>query len=332
MKTTVRVLILVALFLVGSTVATLKKCCPSGEVVQIDVIENPELSSKNHFKCVKHSPIQSKVKSKRESEKYAMKNSSSVAEMIAYNVLIDEHSHWPSCGENSVLSQSALNDPLKASQSASCVDIFNGFFNVFACEERVETFRDFVGIYKLRKCCDKNSSFDIFSRRCVSNNGSLTMNETFREFLGDKIVVFESGLPECMPDDVLVEYHSLVHNLLIHENSLVIKTMAHHGPDLFKSFCVDAALNPETLPPNSEDNKNLHLKASSKWMAKVCRPKSICRELPCIRKCCREGFRMAHINETICEPHDRHLNVQFHFFDIRESPEEPNTMEPTGEH
>lgn len=329
MKAILRVFAVFA-FLFATSVAEFKKCCPSGEVVQIDAIEDNNLSPQNHFSCVEVSPLRTKTKSKRESEKYAMSNSSSLTELIAYNVLIDQTSHWPSCGENSELSHSSLSESVKASQSASCIDILDGFFFVFTCEEKLETFRDFVDIHKLRKCCEKDFSFDIFTRRCVNNNGS-SMSDDFGEFLGDKIAVFESGIPECKPDDVLVEYHSLVHNLMIHESSLVIKTMAHHGPDLINSYCVEATLEPETLPSAAADHSHSQLKASSKWIAKVCRPKTICSEMPCIRKCCREGFRMVHNNETYCEPHDKHLDIKFHFFDIRESPEEPNPMEPPGE-
>lgn len=333
MKAILRVLILIAIFMIGSTVASFKKCCPSGEVVQVDAIEDNNLSPRRHFSCVKHSPMRSKAKNKRESDKYAMTNSTSLSELVAYNVIVDENSHWPSCGENSVLSHSALSQSLKVSQSASCGDIMNGLFFVFACEERLETAKDFVDIHKLRKCCEKNFSFDIFSRRCLNNNGS-SLNEDFQEILGDKIAVFESAMPECKPDDVLVEYHSLVHNLMIHESSLVIKTMAHHGPDLISSYCVEATFNPEDLPlkaTSGGNHNNNQLKASSRWIAKVCRPKTICAEMPCIRKCCREGFRMVHNNETYCEPHDTHLSINFHFFDVRASPELPNSMEPTGE-
>lgn len=331
MNRILRVSILFAVF-IGSTVASFNKCCPRGEVVQVDSFEDNNLSPMRHFSCVKHSPVRSKAKNKRESDKYASNTTTSLAEMIAYNVLIDENSHWPSCGENSVLSHSALSQSLKASQSASCGDIMNGVFFVFACEERLETASDLVDIHKLRKCCEKNFSFDIFSRRCLNNNGS-SINEDFQEILGDKTAVFESAMPECKPDDVLVEYHSLVHNLIIHESSLVIRTIALHGLDFINTYCVEATLNPETLPPEAKNggHEPLQLKASSKWIAKACRPKTICAEMPCIRKCCREGFRMVHNNETYCEPHDTHLDMNFHFFDIRSSPESPSSMELTGE-
>lgn len=40
---------------------------------------------------------------------------------------------------------------------------------------------------------------------------------------------------------------------------------------------------------------------------------------------------MVYENETFCENHDSHLDVKFHYFDIRESPSTPDAMEPTGE-
>lgn len=320
-------MVVTALFCTGSVVAGVNKCCREGEVVQIDSIEDNNLSPRRHFICVKEYRARNGAKSKRESEGYEYNNSTIVPEMIANNVLIDENSHWPSCSDSSFISYDLLNEPKKISQSASCVDIMNNNYFVFTCDERLVTVDDFVDIYRLRKCCDKNFSYDIFSRQCV--NGSLSNNE----FLGDKNVVFESGIPQCKPDDALVEYHLLVHKLRIYENSLVITNTNTHGPDLLtqNTYCIENTMNSEVDLPDGADPKHFELKTASEWIAKVCRPKVICTQMPCVRKCCKEGQRMVYENETYCENHDSHLDVKFHFFDIKKSPERPNPMEPTGE-
>lgn len=318
------------MFYIGSAVAGVKKCCREGEVVQVDSIEDNNLSPRRHFSCMNDSQVRTKAKRKRESEGYEVNNSSMVPEIIAYNILIDGNTHWPSCSDTSFISYALLSDPKKISQSASCVDIMNNNYFVFTCEEKMEAVDDFVEIYRLRKCCDKNFSYDIFSRQCV--NGS-TLNDYSSEFLRDKTVVFESGIPQCKPDDALVEYHSLVHKLKIYESSLAITSTNTHGPDLImpNTYCIENTLNSAVNLPDGADPKHFELKTASKWIAKVCRPKTICTQMPCVRKCCKEGQRMVYDNETYCENHDSHLDVKFHFFDIRESPEEPNAMEPTGE-
>lgn len=179
------------------------------------------------------------------------------------------------------------------------------------------------------------ANLNLTSRSAISmfSNNQTTLNEDFRKFFGDKIVVFESGLPQCKPDDVLVEYHSLVHKLKFYESSLIITQTSTYGPDVINqdSYCIENSLNSEVSVPDGADPNQHLLKATSKWIAKACRPKTVCNRMPCVRKCCKEGQRMVNENKTsFCEAHDSHLALKFHFFDIRESPEQPNPMEPTG--
>lgn len=314
------------------SLANFLKCCPENEVVQVDSFEDNNLSPGKHFSCVKESPVRTKVKKKRESDRYELGNSSDLTSFIGYNVLIDENSHWPSCSDNSALSFTILSEPMKASQSASCVDILNRNHHVFTCEEKLETANDAVDVYKLRKCCEKDFSFDIFARQCVVNNQT-TLKEDFVEFLRDRVVAFETGLPECKPDDVLIEYHSNVHEMKIYKSSLIITVTNSLGPVVLlkHTYCLESTMNSDADLPAGGDS-NLHqLKATSKWIAKVCRPKVICNQMPCVRKCCREGQRMVDDNGTFCENHDVHLDMQFHSFTIKQAQEEPDPLEPTGE-
>ncbi|CAO1344995.1 unnamed protein product [Diamesa tonsa] len=57
--------------------------------------------------------------------------------------------------------------------------------------------------------------------------------------------------------------------------------------------------------------------------------KNVCKFLPCIRKCCREGERMVFDNVTKCEKHDTDFDPIFHFFDYSSSPEQPLRIEPS---
>lgn len=308
------------------------KCCPSGEIVKLEIFEDNELSPRKHFSCSEDVLVPQKFKNKRESEGYSIDNSTSSSEVIAYNVLIDKNSHWPSCNDTSFISHTLIRETTKVSQSASCVDIMAGRYHVFSCEESLEAANDFKELYKFRKCCEKDFSYDIFERRCVDNNQATDTQEFF-EFFGEKAAIFESGLPLCRHDDVLVEYHELVHKLKIYESSLVITVTNSHGPDLVlqNSYCIENTLNHHYEPPDAFNQQLSRNKYSSKWIAKVCRPKEICNEMPCLRKCCKEGLRMVYDNETaICEPHHSHLNVKFHDFDFNQSPEVPEALEPTG--
>lgn len=317
----------------GLSFAEFKKCCPEGEIVQLEYYEDNELSPRKHFSCVQETVSRVKPKSKRESEGYEVDNSTSARQMISLNILVDENTHWPvACGDNSDLSISILSESLKASQSASCVDILNSNYYLFTCDEGLDRARDFKDIYKFRKCCDKDSSYDIFTRSCVTNNQSDFHPGQFK-FLGDKFVTFETGLPECKSEDALVEYHSLVHKLKIYETSLIITATNGHGPDVLghNSYCIETTSNSDAVVPDGADEQHIQNKASSKWIAKICRPKTICNEMPCVRKCCKEGERMVYENETsFCEHHEAHLDVKFHRFNIEWSHERPDVMVPTG--
>jgi hypothetical protein len=318
---------------ISSSVASFKKCCREGEVVRSDVVEDNFLSPQTHYSCVEEFYSNENPKSKRESEGYVMNNSSGLSGIIAHNVLINNETHWPPCVENGQLSLAILSSVTKASQTSSCVDIMNNRYVIFTCEDHLEVASDFVNIYKLKKCCDKNYSYDIFARQCLLNNQS-TLSEGFGEFLSDKVVTFEAGLPECRPDDVLVEYHSLLHNLRISKASLLVMPVNHKSPNVLleNSFCIENTFDIDSHPPDASDNHQFHLKRASKWIAKACRPKSVCDEIPCVRKCCRDGLRMvSDTNGSVCESHESHLNLKFHDFNIRESLEEPNAMEPSGE-
>lgn len=46
---------------------------------------------------------------------------------------------------------------------------------------------------------------------------------------------------------------------------------------------------------------------------RVCRPMSVCDEIPCIRKCCAFNEMLAKIeNKTTCIPYEKDLNITFH--------------------
>ncbi|CRL01349.1 CLUMA_CG014319, isoform A [Clunio marinus] len=323
-----RKVILLIFFCFHSSTAGLNKCCPENEVVQIDSIEDNNLSPRERFSCVKKPSKLNNVKRKRESENYEINNITIPINLIAYNILIDENTHWPACEVSSFM---ILTGSMEVSQSKSCVDIMDSDYYVFFCDEMIETDEnDSLNVFKLQKCCQKDFSYDVFARKCVINNET-TLNEEFNTFLHNKTIMFDSGIPECKPDDVLVEYHSNVHLLKMYENSLIVMKTAESGPEKFndKSFCVESTLNSEHEIADSSIQSQL--KMSSKWIAKVCRPANvICKKMPCVRKCCKEGQRMVYENETFCEDHNSHLDMKFHSFNFESSPEEPNEVEPSG--
>lgn len=323
------------------TLARINKCCPQDEVLQCEEVEDNNLSPLQHFSCIKKSLIINNDvmfnKCIRQQEKASNNvmtthNSSILREIIGYNILIDEYSHIPSnCGDNNFLSLFLLgNMSHKVSESGSCVDVMENQIYILNCEEKTES--DMMDILRLKKCCPMYYSYDIFARRCVNDNGT-NVNNHFKHFLGNKVSsVFDIGFPHCRDEDVLVEYHSNVHKLLIHDNALIITATPSNGPEVLlqKTFCIENTFNSDVELTDGSESSHLHLKTSSKWIAKACRSKNVCKFLPCIRKCCREGERMVYDNVTSCEKHDTDFDPSFHFFDYASSPEYPRQYEPSG--
>lgn len=312
MKKMICIILIASLFDVSRTY--INKCCPKGNVVEI---------SSDQFNCV---PKQLLLNNEKlETNESVNENNS--GEFIGYNVFSDENSHWPFCENKSNIKFEIIEHTKKVKTSLICVDIMNKNYYSFNCEQKGLIKNDDEYVYKLKKCCNLNFSFDIFSRKCVEDNQTC-LNDDFKKILRSKIAVFSSGLPDCTDDEVLVEYHSSVHKLKFYEGSLLMTRDDSLKPQVFpqSSFCIERTKNSIDL----SDELNGHLKASSKWIAKVCQAKIVCKKIPCVSKCCKEGQRMTFDDKTLCEKHSSHLHLKFHSFNIETEIRHPNITEPLG--
>lgn len=296
--------------------AAVKKCCPDGDFV----VFNQNSLSENSYNCARSHTAQ----------KFAIETTANNLQMIAFNIETSERTQWPPCQDKKLSSEILINI-MKVDESKVCVDILNNYYHVIKCDDNPSHMNDLMDISKLRKCCVKNFSFDLLSHQCVVNEKT-TLDEDFYELLKDKSVLFEPGLPECQENEVLVEYHSNVHNLKFYDNLLQITSNFSGGPEVFpqNSFCIENSFNSSNTSTKHRDDDSNQLKISSKYIAKVCRNKSICKQMPCLAKCCKEGERMVFDEKTYCENHDRHLDVKFHRTDIKEFKNIPDRLEPMG--
>jgi hypothetical protein len=313
--------------IVHQSQAHFKKCCPIGEIVQINSFFDNDLSSHPIYSC---SGIQSI--SINNSQEAKSNENPQHREFIGFNTLADNHAHWPSCGSKGILSKSKLNESMKVNPISSCVDLLDNSYYVFKCNENIEMARDKINIYKLKKCCPLGMSYDVFTRMCVVNDVS-ELNDNFRDILNEKTVVFDHDKIKCDDIDVLVEYHSSVHDLKIFESLLVISNYEGYGPDVFnrKYYCIDSTLNSVAEPKVGMSSDHFEKKNSSKWIAKVCRHSDVCLDMPCISKCCPLGKRMLLMNaSSICVPHNQEIDVEFRDFSMKENNAEMNPFEPKG--
>lgn len=312
-------ILIVILLLSSASAARLPKCCPLDEVVSVDIYEENFISSSDAFNCVQN--VTGNYSSEFSHQKF-----------IGYNTLVDHNSHWPSCGDQA-LSFKPLTESHKESPSASCVDLMDGKYFIFTCGEKRDTASGNVDVLKLRKCCSAGMSYDIFQRRCVENNVT-EVDSDFSELLRNKIVLFEHEVLKCKMSEALVEYHSLVHGLKIRGSQLIITNSRANGPDVIANsrYCIEATSNTEIEMPEGMTEEHFNKKSRSKFIAKTCRDKEICEDIPCLQKCCPHGERMYHNGTlTLCEPHHADIDLKFHSFNKDESHLEPPAIEPSGE-
>lgn len=314
---------MVIIAVTSSSGFTLNKCCPIDEAVSVDTFKENLLSPHDLFKCV---PYHNQT-AQEEKENFSH-------QFIGYNTLVDHESHWPACGEET-LSFKLLNEPMKRSQSTSCVDMINDKYYVFGCDEKSENSEDSIDILKLKKCCPQGKAYDIFGRRCVENIDTDIDND-FRDFLHTRrVVLFEHEAVKCEDDEALIEYHSAVHGLKLYEDALVLmKNVIDFGPQVIRnSFCIEATLNSEVDIPDGMKKEHFANRASSKFIAKACREKKVCNKIPCFQKCCPNGERLAHNgNRSTCEEHHSDIGMKFHSFNKEQSEVEPPAFEPMGEY
>lgn len=316
MKGLLRIIVFLCL---NSLVISLKKCCPKSEEVEYKKHKQPQ------FNCVNLSIKQLNDDKIQESDRRKISSNSDQLQFMGINVLIDNASHWPSCVVTN-LSYAFLKEEIKFFPTTSCADIMNNEYFLFTCDKRLIP-SGLESIFKVRKCCQKNFSYDVYNRQCVDNNQTLPERDTVNEIFGVERVLFEHGLPDCKATDVIVEFHSNLHSFHFENGTMqIISNFSETAIVPNESYCIERTSN---LTESEVDIEELQLKISSKWIIKACHNKSVCEEIPCVRKCCKEGER-TNYEENKCESFESHLDLAFYTFTFNEVGDSLEQMEPKG--
>lgn len=286
---------------------TLSKCCPEGEIVQsLLVCEN--ISSLDGSSDI---PKFNKI--------------SVLKDLTWYNVQTDNKSHWPNC--DSKITTILLSFSAKISQS-SCIDKMNSKTYIFTCEKTSRTDEQMREVLKLGKCCDNMNSYDSFTHQCVENYAE-NVESNLSYFFGNKTIVFESRMPSCKFDEVLIEYDSILRRFEFREDSLFLEKLDVQDPISisFENFCIESKVNSKTNSTESDKSSQFNVKNSSEWIVKACLPIKSCETMPCVQKCCPEGQKY-NFEDDFCENHSKYFHLQFHSKTCNTS---GKTMEPPGD-
>lgn len=158
-----------------------------------------------------------------------------------------------------------------------------------------------VGVHLINKCCPIGQSYDHIKRSCALNLNSYTH---FKNIFENSVVILENNLPECSKDEVFVEYSSIVHSIRFSEKNL--KVNGNHL--LADKFCIEDLLN---VDPSDGGSNEQHI------IIRSCRPRTVCNEMPCIRRCCSTDQIM--LNRPMaqrCQSHPSNANLQPIFYDL----------------
>lgn len=178
----------------------------------------------------------------------------------------------------------------------------------------------------IRKCCGISSIFDPDIGRCrsigISKEEETFLDPFINEFANQVTnnnhshgtVNFLVGVPQCNPkEQVLVTYQMTLQELHLQK---------HLPDDPFGDqrslFCVEqSASSRETA-----------------WMVRICKPRSICLEMPCVRKCCDFHEMLIPVNNSPpapCVPFEKDLDIRFYDLPKDHFPDDPAIVSVEGE-
>lgn len=160
-----------------------------------------------------------------------------------------------------------------------------------------------IGVHLMNKCCPLGQSYDHSGRFCARNS---EVHGHFKRLFENVAVIFENSIPDCSENEVFVEYFSTEHNIHFDGKNLNV-----NGNTLMSDkFCIEDLVN---IKPNQANNKERH------FIVRSCHPRSICKTIPCIRRCCKADQVMfpQPKGKRECQYHPNKKNLNPTFYDIR---------------
>lgn len=160
-----------------------------------------------------------------------------------------------------------------------------------------------IGVHLMNKCCPFGKAYNHTERVCTENP---EISGHYKTLFGNTTVVFENNIPDCSDEEVFVEYISTIHNMKFFGNNLVVNSTTL----LPNKFCIEDLINIKSnVGKNNEKN----------FIVRSCRPRSICSEIPCIRRCCKADQVMypQPKGKRKCQFHPNKKNLAPIFYDIK---------------
>lgn len=244
----------------------ISKCCPADKSL---IIRNGDLGS-SHIDCV----------------------ISDQQGFSGYNVRQDAEPHIPGCS----FELHEFDKTANQINTNGCIDYTERGLSGLSCPSE-----PLVHVRLFNKCCPAGHSYDYSEQYCVPNENYLNH---FSAVFDESVVIFEPKVPRCNADDELfVEYHSSIHEIQLSSGGLIISSPSLRNDYLPKEkFCIEGTVNHvgDAVGGSTSASDAMHV------VVRSCRPRSICEEIPCVRRCCENDqvlLRDDDRNVTECRPH-----------------------------
>lgn len=172
-----------------------------------------------------------------------------------------------------------------------------------------------IGVHLINKCCPPEQSYDYKARLCTEDHAS---NANLKSLFDNEAVVFDNKVPNCSEDEVFVENFSNIH--VIKFDGMILKVDEKSLTS--EKFCIDDLVN---IDPSEEIESKNH------FIVRSCRPRSVCDEIPCIRRCCKvdQIIMPQPGGSKVCQIHPNKTNLLPIFHDVS-TLERPMLANPKG--
>lgn len=291
----------------------ISKCCPIGS----ELVMNDNLSHQEPV--LRHHSEEKQFKCRETNDDDLLANLTITNSTIfGYNLhRSNSAEHIPSCSDVELF-EFEFDGGLISSDG--CVDYFNGAVHGLRCSDRSQ-----VEVHRLLKCCPDGYSYELTERQCVENVRNM---ELFQNFSKNAVILFTSKTPQCREDgeEVFVEFFSNKYGVALDRGGIMVTSFTRDF--LFPgSFCVEGIVYKE----KNENDENV-LSSSGDLIVRSCQPRSICKRMPCVRRCCKnEQMLTRQNNKTVCVDYSR--NIKPIFYDVSlplEIGKEQKQVEPAG--
>lgn len=118
------------------------------------------------------------------------------------------------------------------------------------------------------------------------------------------MAIFQTKVPDCALDEVFVEYQSDIHQSRLQRSGLKLSVDA---TEILRpgTFCLDAIVDADRNSTITTDIYGI--------IVRTCRPRELCRKIPCVRRCCRNEMMMQRVNGSVkCVEYARNIKPTFY--------------------